>query len=122
GDADQRRRPGELLEVPPGPRERRRRLGQLRAPLRARRREERRGRDGAQLRHLGSADARTDESLGGVHAWLRESMGATLSTRPSKDRKSTRLNSSHVAISYAVFRLKKKRTNRRPSIRRAPTH
>src|SRR5690625_5470051 len=29
-------------------------------------------------------------------------------TRLSKDRKSTRLNSSHVAISYAVFCLKKK--------------
>src|SRR5690625_6334278 len=28
--------------------------------------------------------------------------------RPSSDRKSTRLNSSHVAISYAVFCLKKK--------------
>src|SRR5439155_13269166 len=28
--------------------------------------------------------------------------------RPSRDRKSTRLNSSHVAISYAVFCLKKK--------------
>src|SRR5690625_6545977 len=28
------------------------------------------------------------------------------------DRKSTRLNSSHVAISYAVFCLKKKRTDR----------
>src|SRR5207253_7869077 len=28
------------------------------------------------------------------------------------DRKSTRLNSSHVAISYAVFCLKKKKTNR----------
>src|SRR5207249_9367025 len=27
---------------------------------------------------------------------------------PSKDRKSTRLNSSHVSISYAVFCLKKK--------------
>src|SRR5690625_6404904 len=27
-----------------------------------------------------------------------------------QDRKSTRLNSSHVAISYAVFRLKKKNT------------
>src|SRR5690625_6537572 len=30
----------------------------------------------------------------------------------SKDRKSTRLNSSHVAISYAVFCLKKKNLNR----------
>src|SRR5437660_7589297 len=29
------------------------------------------------------------------------------------DRKSTRLNSSHVAISYAVFCLKKKKTNER---------
>src|SRR5207253_6232415 len=30
--------------------------------------------------------------------------------RPCPDRKSTRLNSSHVAISYAVFCLKKKKT------------
>src|SRR5690349_23108790 len=29
-----------------------------------------------------------------------------------KDRKSTRLNSSHVEISYAVFCLKKKKTNK----------
>src|SRR5690625_6883088 len=29
------------------------------------------------------------------------------------DRKSTRLNSSHVAISYAVFCLKKKKTNKK---------
>src|SRR6185437_7235118 len=31
-DADQRRRPGELLEMPPGALLRRRRLGELRAP------------------------------------------------------------------------------------------
>src|SRR5690625_77441 len=31
---------------------------------------------------------------------------------PTRDRKSTRLNSSHVAISYAVFCLKKKKTRR----------
>src|SRR5207253_6312973 len=31
-----------------------------------------------------------------------------LSKEPQSDRKSTRLNSSHVAISYAVFCLKKK--------------
>src|SRR5690606_41291562 len=31
-------------------------------------------------------------------------------TRASEDRKSTRLNSSHVKISYAVFCLKKKKT------------
>src|SRR5438477_4829105 len=32
-----------------------------------------------------------------------------LATRPDEDRKSTRLNSSHMSISYAVFCLKKKR-------------
>src|SRR2546422_5297229 len=31
--------------------------------------------------------------------------------RPGQDRKSTRLNSSHGYISYAVFCLKKKKTN-----------
>src|SRR3989442_6769267 len=31
---------------------------------------------------------------------------------PSRDRKSTRLNSSHVRISYAVFCLKKKKVKR----------
>src|SRR5438309_8294158 len=34
------------------------------------------------------------------------------STRPLQDRKSTRLNSSHSSISYAVFCLKKKNQNR----------
>src|SRR5438309_2970925 len=33
-------------------------------------------------------------------------------SRPSEDRKSTRLNSSHSSISYAVFCLKKKKTNK----------
>src|SRR2546426_8186638 len=32
-----------------------------------------------------------------------------------KDRKSTRLNSSHLVISYAVFCLKKKKTNKSDS-------
>src|SRR5207249_10050825 len=42
-----------------------------------------------------------------------------------EDRKSTRLNSSHVSISYAVFCLKKKKSQRgRPSgrPRRGPVH
>src|SRR5690606_41961184 len=34
-------------------------------------------------------------------------------TTSSSDRKSTRLNSSHVKISYAVFCLKKKKKNKR---------
>src|SRR5699024_12851825 len=37
-------------------------------------------------------------------------------TEPVADRKSTRLNSSHVSISYAVFCLKKKKKERAPSI------
>src|SRR2546422_2217822 len=36
---------------------------------------------------------------------------------PRRDRKSTRLNSSHGYISYAVFCLKKKKTNIHQSIR-----
>src|SRR2546422_4525238 len=35
----------------------------------------------------------------------------TMSLRPGKDRKSTRLNSSHGYISYAVFCLKKKKNH-----------
>src|SRR5437667_2831421 len=33
--------------------------------------------------------------------------------RSARDRKSTRLNSSHITISYAVFCLKKKKTDKR---------
>src|SRR5439155_27354770 len=36
-------------------------------------------------------------------------IGGTVREKVTKDRKSTRLNSSHVAISYAVFCLKKKK-------------
>src|SRR5690625_6187165 len=44
------------------------------------------------------------------------------SARLARDRKSTRLNSSHVAISYAVFCLKKKKTadSRRPALPTPP--
>src|SRR5207248_4043093 len=38
-----------------------------------------------------------------------------LQTRPGEDRKSTRLNSSHRTISYAVFCLKKKKKRKRRS-------
>src|SRR5207302_11068479 len=40
--------------------------------------------------------------------------------RGLKDRKSTRLNSSHVKISYAVFCLKKKKNYKRKEWREAP--
>src|SRR2546422_1718864 len=42
----------------------------------------------------------------------RDRGARTGSGRPSRDRKSTRLNSSHGYISYAVFCLKKKKTKR----------
>src|SRR2546426_7709243 len=40
---------------------------------------------------------------------------ATAPTGSPSDRKSTRLNSSHLVISYAVFCLKKKKQNMHPS-------
>src|SRR5699024_11707320 len=50
--------------------------------------------------------------------WFRDS--STDSDSSSPDRKSTRLNSSHVSISYAVFCLKKKKTKRyTPTTRQA---
>src|SRR5438874_10711589 len=42
------------------------------------------------------------------------SIGRFLGHQGNQDRKSTRLNSSHVEISYAVFCLKKKKNQRRP--------
>src|SRR5256885_2753519 len=41
--------------------------------------------------------------------------------RSNEDRKSTRLNSSHLVISYAVFCLKKKKDNARPALNRCPS-
>src|SRR5258705_786696 len=43
-----------------------------------------------------------------MRTWSR---GVTRGGRSSADRKSTRLNSSHLGISYAVFCLKKKKKN-----------
>src|SRR2546422_6332571 len=45
--------------------------------------------------------------------------GFAARARPRADRKSTRLNSSHGYISYAVFCLKKKKSPRRKARRRA---
>src|SRR5256885_13109416 len=47
---------------------------------------------------------------GGRHFLTMEFVtGEDLARRPRQDRKSTRLNSSHLVISYAVFCLKKKK-------------
>src|SRR2546430_8629168 len=52
------------------------------------------------------------------HTSLMHCRGAAL----SRDRKSTRLNSSHSQISYAVFCLKKKTTNRQIPRTDTPIH
>src|SRR5690625_2190159 len=71
---------------------------------------------------VGRADATGVDAIGGLgstdapdHTRLRRLLTPEFTMRrlrelePRVDRKSTRLNSSHVAISYAVFCLKKKR-------------
>src|SRR3712207_8925179 len=58
--------------------------------------------DGAQA-GLGLLDNVAEAAVGLVHEIPRESLRS-----PRRDRKSTRLNSSHANISYAVFCLKKK--------------
>src|SRR3712207_7212101 len=64
--------------------------------LRSRGRVEHPGRPGGELADVDAdAGGQSECSAGGVH-------------QPGQDRKSTRLNSSHANISYAVFCLKKK--------------
>src|SRR5438552_11378198 len=57
--------------------------------------------------------------LAGLLGALAERVGAT-SDDAAEDRKSTRLNSSHQIISYAVFCLKKKKKHRRTFGTRPP--
>src|SRR5690625_6998319 len=74
--------------------------------------------DGEQIAH---------PQLEGDNSWDSVDPNGVKSTqqliKTSKDRKSTRLNSSHVAISYAVFCLKKKiktKHTKEEKIRRKP--
>src|SRR5437899_11759871 len=48
---------------------------------------------------------------------LKSALCKSPHSRRCQDRKSTRLNSSHLGISYAVFCLKKKKNNKRPFVR-----
>src|SRR5699024_11583083 len=60
----------------------------------------------------GMIDATTDSSAIGAAPIGRDGTRARVCARADRagiDRKSTRLNSSHVSISYAVFCLKKKK-------------
>src|SRR2546430_3988335 len=60
-----------------------------------------------EFRLTGTASNR--DAIGAV---VRLWVGKTVMVRQVRDRKSTRLNSSHSQISYAVFCLKKKRSAR----------
>src|SRR5688500_19152908 len=62
----------------------------------------------------------SSKSLGFLDVWAARERGfyrkhgieaEIIAMRPPLDRKSTRLNSSHLVISYAVFCLKKKKKN-----------
>src|SRR3712207_8671047 len=57
-----------------------------------------------------------DGEQGRVPAGADYELGRAAAARRRQDRKSTRLNSSHANISYAVFCLKKKRTDCSPHI------
>src|SRR5690606_40445196 len=70
--------------------------------------------DAAQAQPAAAQDAKTFHRLHGVlrargmEAAALAQQGADEALVAAQDRKSTRLNSSHVKISYAVFCLKKK--------------
>src|SRR2546426_5039511 len=58
----------------------------------------------SRLHHIGLA-----RSLWQAKPWRPRGLGVVLREGAAIDRKSTRLNSSHLVISYAVFCLKKKK-------------
>src|SRR2546427_2169539 len=73
-------------------------------------RSDRDGFGGGQLHDLGQ-----ERPLGGDLASFELPLQTKLARSPPRDRKSTRLNSSHSQISYAVFCLKKKKEQRKAS-------
>src|SRR5436309_11770011 len=69
-------------------------------------RREHRGVRGGLVDDVAAEQRRTNDAGDGVHR---------VAHAEAADRKSTRLNSSHVKISYAVFCLKKKKKNMYPN-------
>src|SRR3712207_6923436 len=59
-------------------------------------------------RRFGAAEWDDEDGPGGFTTWLRRLSWYVFGVLLILDRKSTRLNSSHANISYAVFCLKKK--------------
>src|SRR5256885_11629488 len=68
--------------------------------------EQRRQQPGLELTEL--VRGAGEQRVHGAHAAPHRVRRAELHERVAEDRKSTRLNSSHLVISYAVFCLKKK--------------
>src|SRR5258708_13265540 len=69
------------------------------------------------LRQLRSGQGLTLRALASRSGYTQASLSAVeqdLDARARRDRKSTRLNSSHQIISYALFCLKKKKTTTQP--------
>src|SRR5690606_39723378 len=62
--------------------------------------------DSKAIAQVGTISANSDERIGNIIAEAMERVGKE-GVITVEDRKSTRLNSSHVKISYAVFCLKK---------------
>src|SRR5699024_12082790 len=61
---------------------------------------------------LGMDRRKKRKRLRAIHVWIpRQKTNCASTLGAAVDRKSTRLNSSHVSISYAVFCLKKKTAN-----------
>src|SRR5258708_9906193 len=77
------------------------------------------GSDGAMNRSLGRGYPRAERAL--RIDFERDRNRFSMRARPLGDRKSTRLNSSHQIISYAVFCLKKKNKQHTESVRNTST-
>src|SRR3989440_8008893 len=69
--------------------------------------------------HVRTLVAREEVAIGLMHLW---DFVSALEQNPLEDRKSTRLNSSHDQISYAVFCLKKKNNNGSTNSKDVVTH
>src|SRR5947209_10511894 len=67
--------------------------------------------DAADAHQAGQSDHKEHDHRDACHNLPRQNDSARRQIVQEADRKSTRLNSSHANISYAVFCLKKKKTN-----------
>src|SRR3712207_8554960 len=67
---------------------------------------------GGRTRAVGSLASGLARAVGSRARQLPRCSGMELDRETDRDRKSTRLNSSHANISYAVFCLKKKKNTR----------